>query len=175
MINFFARHPTAPNLLMIGLLVIGLLSVGQLQRETFPDITPSEVQVRVIYPGATAQEVEEVICQRIEDAVDGVRFVKELRADARVGLATVVAEMTEGGNFTTFLADIESEVEAIDDFPDDVETAGHHGPRTRPGGFGAHDRARLEGLLRATQREAAVAIRHFSCQDQRVFRPPVAG
>lgn len=121
MINYFARHPTAANLLMIAMLVIGLLCLGQLQRETFPDITPSEVQIRVIYPGATAEEVEEAICQRIEDAVDGVRYVKELRSDAREGVATVVAEMDDHGDFTTFLADIETEVDSIDDFPDDVE------------------------------------------------------
>ena len=123
MIEFFARHPTAANLLMIAMVSAGLLSVGSLQRETFPDITPSEVQVRLIYPGATAEEVEEAVCQRIEDAVDAVRFVKELRSDAREGVATVVAEMAEGGDFTTFLADIQSEVDAIDDFPEDVEEA----------------------------------------------------
>lgn len=123
MIEFFARHPTAANLLMIAMVAVGLLSVGRLQRETFPDITPSEVQVRLIYPGATAEEVEEAVCQRIEDAVDGVRFVKELRSDAREGVATVVAEMAEGGDFTTFLSDIQSEVDAIDDFPEDVEEA----------------------------------------------------
>ena len=121
MISYFARHPTAANLLMIAMVVIGLLCMGQLQRETFPDITPSEVQVRVIYPGATAEEVEEAICQRIEDAVDGVRFVKELRSDAREGVASVVAEMDDHGDFTTFLADIETEVDGIDDFPEDVE------------------------------------------------------
>ena len=121
MIPFFARHPTAANLLMLAMVAVGLLSVGSLQRETFPDITPSEVQVRVIYPGATAEDVEEAVCQRIEDAVDGVRFVKELRSDARESVATVVAEMAEGGDFTTFLADIQSEVDAIDDFPDDIE------------------------------------------------------
>jgi len=121
MIQYFARHPTAANLLLIGLVAMGLLSIGQLQRETFPDITPSEVQVRVIYPGAIAEEVEEAICQRIEDAVDGVRFVKELRADAREGVATVTAEMADGGVFTTFLSDIQSQIDAIDDFPSDIE------------------------------------------------------
>ena len=121
MIEYFARHPTAANLMMVALVAMGLLSMGQLQRETFPDITPSEVQVRVIYPGATAEEVEEAVCQRIEDAIDGVRFVKELRADAREGLATVTAEMEEGGDFTTFLSDVKSEIDAIDDFPDDIE------------------------------------------------------
>ncbi len=75
----------------------------------------------MIYPGATAEEVEEAVCQRIEDVVDGVGFVKELRADAREGVASVIAEMAEGGDFTTFLADIQSKVDGIDDFPDDVE------------------------------------------------------
>ena len=107
MIEYFARHPTAANLLMVALVAMGLLSIGQLQRETFPDITPNEVQVRVIYPGATAEEVEEAVCRRIEDAVDGVRFVNELRADARENVATVTVEMSEGGDFTTFLADIQ--------------------------------------------------------------------
>ncbi len=121
MIGYFARHPTAANLLMVALVAIGLLSASSLRRETFPDITPSEVQVRVLYPGATAEEVEEVVCQRVEDVIEGVRFVKELRSDAREGLGTITAEMDERGDFTTFLADIQSEVDSIDDLPDDVE------------------------------------------------------
>ncbi len=121
MIEYFARHPTAANLLMFALVAIGLLGALSLRRETFPDITPSEVQIRVPYLGATAEEVEEAICQRIEDAIDGVRFVKELRADAREGVATVTVEMAEGGDFTTFLADVQSEIDAIDDFPEDTE------------------------------------------------------
>ncbi len=121
MISYFARHPTAGNLLLVALVVIGLLNVSRLRRETFPDITPSEVQIRALHPGATAEEVEEVVCQRIEEAIEGVRFIKEVRSDARQGLATVVIEMDEGGDFTTFLADIQSEVDAIDDFPSDVQ------------------------------------------------------
>ena len=61
MIHFFARHPTAANLLMAGFVAIGLLSLPLLRRETFPDITPSEVQVELLYPGATAEEVEEAV------------------------------------------------------------------------------------------------------------------
>ena len=39
-----------------------------------------EVEIRVVYPGATAEEIEEVICQRVEDALDGVRFIEERTA-----------------------------------------------------------------------------------------------
>ncbi|MCG8448746.1 MAG: efflux RND transporter permease subunit, partial [Pirellulales bacterium] len=121
MIRFFGEHPTAANLLMAIFVVLGVLSLPSMRRETFPDTTPSEVEVRVPYPGATAEEVEETVCQRVEDAVDGVKFVKELRSDARQNMASIVAEMEDGGDFQIFLNDIQTEVDAIDDFPADVE------------------------------------------------------
>lgn len=121
MIRFFARHPTAANLLMISFLVAGALTAPHILRETQPDYAPSEVEIRILYPGATAQEVEEVVCRRVEDAVDGISFVKEVRADAREGVASIVVEMAEDGHIQTFLNDIETEVDAIDDFPEEVE------------------------------------------------------
>lgn len=121
MIAFFARHPTAANLLMLIFLAAGLLTVSRLRRETFPDFRPTEVEVRVVYRGATAEEVEEVVCQRLEDALDGVRFVKELRSDARDGLAIVNVEMEPQANYQAFKDEIDTAVAAIDDFPPDVE------------------------------------------------------
>ncbi len=120
MIRYFASHPTASNLLMLIILVSGALSMATLRRETFPDFSADEVEVRVLFPGATAEEVEEVICQRVEDSIDGVRFVKEVRSEARAGIGIVVAEMA-GGNIITFKDEVNTAVAAIDDFPPDVE------------------------------------------------------
>ena len=72
MIGAFARHPTAANLLMIGFVVLGLTALPNMRRESFPEFGAKKVRVDVVYPGATASEVEEAICQRIEDAVDEV-------------------------------------------------------------------------------------------------------
>ena len=68
MIRYFTKHPTASNLLMLIFLVIGIFTIPSLRRETFPDFTPSEVDIRIAYPGATAEEIEQVVCQRVEDA-----------------------------------------------------------------------------------------------------------
>ena len=106
---------------MIALLAMGLLSLRGLRRETFPDFRPREVDIRVPYPGATAEDVEEGICQRIEDAIDGVRFVEEVRSDARQNLGTVTVEMVEGGDWSAFKDEIDTAVAAIDDFPDGAE------------------------------------------------------
>ena len=122
MIAYFARHPTAANLLMGGIMVLGIMSLATgLRRETFPDFQPREVEIRVVYPGATATDVEDSICQRIEDAVDGVRFVYEVRSDARENRGTVTVEMTEDGQWQAFKDEIDTAVAAIDDFPAEAE------------------------------------------------------
>ena len=121
LVSFFARHPTAANLLMIAIVVSGTLSLGRLRRETFPDFRPREVQVTVPYPGANARDVEEGVLQRIEDAIDGVRFVEEVRGDARNNLGSVTIEMTEGGEWTAFKDEIDTAIASIDDFPDRTE------------------------------------------------------
>jgi multidrug efflux pump subunit AcrB len=120
-IRFFVGHPTAANLLMIGIMVLGISALPDLERETFPDVPLSNVQVRVINPGASAEEVEDAICRRIEDALDGINDIVELRCEAREGTATATVEMDQDGNIDRFLEDVKSEIEAIDDFPNEAD------------------------------------------------------
>lgn len=121
MIAYFTKHPTAANLLMLVFLAAGILSLPNLRRETFPDFRPTEVEIRIPYLGATAEEVEETICQRVEDALDGVRFVKEVRSDARENLAIVTVEMAPGGEYPAFKDEIDTQIATIDDLPPDTE------------------------------------------------------
>ncbi len=122
MIRYFASHPTAANLIMAGLMIMGLVAAPYVKRETFPDIPADKVEVRIPYPGAAAEEVENAICQRIEEAVDGVEALQETGCEAREGLAIAVIQMREGASIDRFLDDVKTEVEAIDNFPDNAET-----------------------------------------------------
>ncbi|HIP78371.1 MAG TPA: efflux RND transporter permease subunit, partial [Kiloniellaceae bacterium] len=121
MIRFFIDHPTAANLLMAFLMILGLSRLPELQRETFPNFAPRQVEIKVPYPGAGAGDVEQAICLRLEDALDGINEVEETTCTAREGLATLVAEMIDGADFDRFFEDVKSEVEAIDSFPDVTE------------------------------------------------------
>ena len=122
MIRYFTAHPTAANLLMLILVVMGLISLPEMKRETFPEFDSRRVQVSVAYPGASAEDVEEGVCRVLEDALDAVSDIDELRCEAREGSAVATAEMREGGDVRVFVEDIKSEVEAIDRFPDLIET-----------------------------------------------------
>jgi HAE1 family hydrophobic/amphiphilic exporter-1 len=121
MIRFFAAHPTAANLVMIIFIVLGIVAAPKLQRATFPDFTAEEVEIRVLYPGASTEDVENAICQRIEDAVDGINDVEEVRCEAKEGLGIAVVKLREGGYFDSFVDDVKTEIEAIDNFPEQTE------------------------------------------------------
>ncbi len=121
MIRYFVGHPTAANTLMIGLIVLGLTALPKLQRDTFPVIPATEVEIRVNYPGATPSEVEDAISQRIEDALDSVAGLVEIRCDAREGIAICTAQMRASADMNEFFNDVKSQVEAITSFPAKVE------------------------------------------------------
>ncbi len=121
MISFFTKHPTAANLMMVLFVVIGIMSLPGIRRETLPSFDSSKVEIRILYPGATPEDVEEVICQRVEDALDGINFVDEISSEAREGMAKITVEMEDSGDFQVFMDDIDKEVNAISEFPAEVE------------------------------------------------------
>jgi len=114
-------HPTAANLLMVLFLLLGLMSMGDIRRETFPDFASTEVSVTAVYPGATAEDVESAVCQRIEEAVEGISNLAKVTSKASEGKASVILEMRDGADATEFLNDIKTEVDAISNFPVEVE------------------------------------------------------
>jgi multidrug efflux pump subunit AcrB len=121
MIAYFTRHHTIASLLMIALLVIGIYSFPQLRRETFPQIAPRLVQVTVAWPGSRPEEIEQAVCQRIEDAIDTVNNVDEIICEALEGLATAKIEKTDAVTLDRFTADVTNAIDGISDFPENVE------------------------------------------------------
>lgn len=121
MIHYFASHQTAANILMFIILLAGLLVLPTLNKETFPEIDTNKVKVTVVYPGASPGEVEEGICNRLEDATDGISFLEEQRCEARDNIGILTLDMYEEGNIQQFLDDVNSAVNGISDFPENTE------------------------------------------------------
>ena len=98
MIGFFAAHPTAANILMFIIVLLGIASLPGLNKETFPEIELNQIEVTVPYPGASAAEVEEGICNRLEDSTDGISFLEERSCEARDNVGNLVLSMQEAGD-----------------------------------------------------------------------------
>jgi multidrug efflux pump subunit AcrB len=122
MIKFFARHPTAANLLMLVLLILGISALSSLKRETFPEYAPPYISVSVAYPGASPSEVEQSLCSRMEDAVEGLANIEERRCEAYEGTARLVLKLDTEADLGRMLVDVQTQINAINDFPEQSES-----------------------------------------------------
>tara|TARA_R110000851_G_scaffold179381_1_gene326465 strand:- start:26277 stop:29384 length:3108 start_codon:yes stop_codon:yes gene_type:complete len=120
-IAYITRHPTLANLLMLTLILLGLLSLGSIKRETFPEFSPPYVTATVVYPGASPIEVEESLCLRMEDAVDGLGNVEEVKCDAQEGVASMTIKLDGKADIGRSLVDVQTQINGIKNFPSQIE------------------------------------------------------
>ncbi len=84
-VAWFARNPVAANLLMGVVIVGGLLSTAAIPQKEMPDIQIDQVVVSVEYRGAAPEEVEEGVCVRIEEELDGVEGIEKILSTSNEG------------------------------------------------------------------------------------------
>lgn len=120
-IAWFAENSVAANLLMILILGSGALTISKLRMEIFPEFAADMVTVSVPYPGAAPSEVEEAICVRVEEAVQGIEGIKKISSTANENSGTVTIEAVADYDIRRMLDDVKSRVDAIDTFPDEAE------------------------------------------------------
>ena len=61
MIAYFVRHQTAANLLMIAIILLGVIGAASIRRDVFPEFASDYINVQIVYKGASAEEVEEMM------------------------------------------------------------------------------------------------------------------
>jgi multidrug efflux pump subunit AcrB len=120
-IAWFVDNPVAANLLMAVLVVGGLISLTSLRQEEFPQVDLEVVQIRVPYLGAAPEEVEQGVCIRIEEALEGTENIYRMTTTASEGACAVTLELDSGTDTFQALNDIRSKVEGISTFPAETE------------------------------------------------------
>ena len=120
-ISLMARNHVASNLLMLLLIVGGAFTMYSIQKEVFPQFQLDFVEVRVTYPGASPEEVEQGILMPVEETVRGIQGIKEIVSTAQEGGGEVRIELIAGTDRMKTFQDIDQAVNRIRTFPDDIE------------------------------------------------------
>jgi multidrug efflux pump subunit AcrB len=120
-IEWFVHNAVAANLMMLVMVVGGAMIVAGIRQEEFPAIEPEAVQVTVEYRGASPEEVEQSICIRVEEAIEGTPDLDRLTAVAAEGVCNVTAELVIGTDVDAAVTEIENRIDAIDTFPVESE------------------------------------------------------
>ena len=119
-IEFFIKHNTAANLLMVLMVVIGLISIDRLNRQFFPTFDVEVVAVSVTWSGATAEDVDANIVQPLEPELRVINDVKKVISNSYEGRASIQVEFEFGADMKQALADVESAVGLVD-LPEESE------------------------------------------------------
>ena len=120
-IAWFVGNPVAANLMMTIFIVGGFMSLLRLHQEEFPDIELDMVQIMVPYLGATPAEVENAVCIRIEEAIEGVQGIDRMMSVAGEGSCNVMVDLDQESDSTRALNEIKGKVDAISTFPRETE------------------------------------------------------
>ena len=70
--NVFIRRPIFSGVISIVIVLLGLFSLRSLPVNSYPALTPPEIQVQAVYPGATAQDVAAAVAAPIEQQLSGL-------------------------------------------------------------------------------------------------------
>ncbi len=120
-IAWFAENGVAANILMVLIVATGLTTLWGIKQEVFPEFSSDLITVTVPYPGAAPEEVEEGVVVRVEEKIQDLEGIKEIRSTSSENAGTVVVEIMQGFDAQKLLNDIKSRVDAIDTFPEEAE------------------------------------------------------
>ena len=96
--DFSIKRPLITVVVMLVLLVSGFFAFRKLHTDEFPEVAPPVVLTTIVYPGASPDQVEREILDRVEEAITGISGVDKVQGEARDGFATVVTFFQFGKN-----------------------------------------------------------------------------
>jgi multidrug efflux pump len=91
-------HPALTRYLMVVLMVLGFAAYFQLGQDEDPPFTFRVMAIRVFYPGATAQQVNEQVVDKIEKTLQEVPLSDKIRSYAKPGEALIIFQVKDTGN-----------------------------------------------------------------------------
>ncbi len=121
-VRWAIQNSPAMNTLVIALLVCGAISLLVMRREVFPAFELEIIVVTVPFPGATPEEVEDGICEKLESALNGLDGIRKVTSVARESFAFMVLELKSNvRNVQRVLNDVRSQVDQITTLPPRAE------------------------------------------------------
>jgi multidrug efflux pump len=121
-LNWSLENPVFVNMIMILIVVVGLLTLRMLPRELNPEISLNWVNITTIYPGASAEEVENLITKKIEDEIADIEFIESITSWSGEGFSRISVKFEDipDDDFLRYYQEMTSDVGKVR-IPDEAE------------------------------------------------------
>lgn len=90
LVDLCIRRPVTTVMAFAFLTVLGLLAYRSLPVDVYPNVEIPVVSVTTVLPGAGVEEMETRVTQPLEEAINAIEGIDELRSETREGLSRIL-------------------------------------------------------------------------------------
>lgn len=120
--DFAIRRPIVTVVAMLALVLFGAVALFSLDTDEFPEVAPPVVVVSIPYPGASPENVERDVIERIEEGISGISGVKEIQSSSLDSYGVIIVEFVFGKDMQEATQEIRDEISEIrNDLPPEME------------------------------------------------------
>ena len=120
-IKFFVQHHIVGDLIMIGLLVAGLVGMSSMKSSFFPVVKSKYINIQVVYPGASPEEIETGVVAKIEENLQGIADIDLVTSTSTENAASVQIVVKNYNKTDEVLQNVKNAVDKIPSFPVGME------------------------------------------------------
>lgn len=121
LIGIFAGHKVAANLLMAMMILGGVFALDRLNIQLFPSFELEVINVRVVWSGASAEDVENDITIPLEQLLKNVDNLRKLESETSQGACAISLELEENADLTVALNQVRQRVDEARNLPTNAE------------------------------------------------------
>lgn len=107
------KRPVTVLMIFTGIVIFGLLAFYKLKMDVLPDVEYPALTVITIYPGASAEDVEQQVTKKLEKQLSGVSKVRSLKSTSKENVSFVRMEFDFGTEIQDAAADVRESVELV--------------------------------------------------------------
>ncbi len=116
------NRPVATAMAFIAILLFGLVSLKKLPLDIMPEMELPTLTIMTIYPGASANEVEEQVTKVLEEILAGTEGLKDITSDSQENISFIALQFEWGSNITNAANDARDLLELTKrKLPEDAE------------------------------------------------------
>ncbi|MBL3658785.1 efflux RND transporter permease subunit [Fulvivirga sediminis] len=116
------QKPMITNIFVGLIIVLGMLTVIQMRSTFLPSEPVSFINITTVYRGASPEELEVDVVNKIEDNLRGLKGIRRVTSTSTESFATVSVEIEDDADPNEALQDVTNAVNRITTFPQPVET-----------------------------------------------------
>jgi len=121
LIHLFAKHKVAANLLMAIMILSGLFALTRINVQFLPSFNIEIVSVKVIWSGASAEDIENSITNPLEKEIRSIDGIDKLTSVSRDSTADINVEFEQGSDMSKALEEVRQKVSQVRNLPQQAE------------------------------------------------------